>query len=68
MLVYAQQNDTLDAICWRYLRKTRGMVEKAIELNPAALEQGPILAHGTPVILPEINPEPVNVPVVRLWD
>ena len=34
MRVYAHQGDTLDALVWRHLGRTAGLVERALELNP----------------------------------
>jgi len=68
MNVIAQQGDTLDALCWRHVQQTRGVVEQALELNRDLAALGPILPLGTAVILPE----PVHVaaptqPLVQLW-
>ncbi|SAI47410.1 Phage Tail Protein X [Bordetella ansorpii] len=68
MQVRAQQGDTLDALCWRHLRRTRGVVEQTYELNPGLADAGPILPHGQLVELPEPTTEPTTVPTVNLWD
>ncbi|MFC3549462.1 tail protein X [Lysobacter cavernae] len=70
MRVYAHQGDTLDALCWRYLGRTAGLVEKAFELNPGLCEHGPVLPHGTSVDLPEITATPAAATraLVQLWD
>ena len=47
MRVYAHQGDTLDALVWRHLGRTAGLVEQALELNPGLCVHGPILPHGT---------------------
>lgn len=70
MRVYAHQGDTLDALVWRHLGRTAGLVEQALELNPGLCEHGALLPHGTAVELPEITitataPER---PLVQLWD
>ena len=68
MEVRAQQGDTVDALCWRHLRRTRGVVEQTFELNPGLAEYGAILPHGLAVKLPEPVSEPTTVPTVNLWD
>lgn len=68
MRVHAQQNDTVDAICWRHLGATAGVVEQTLKLNPGLVDQGIVLAHGTPVILPDAVPVQVVKKTVRLWD
>lgn len=68
MLVRAMQGDTVDALCWRYLRTTRGVVEQTFELNPGLADHGAILPHGLAVNLPEPVSEPSTVPTVNLWD
>ncbi|MFC3338137.1 tail protein X [Paracandidimonas soli] len=68
MIVHAQKNDTVDALCWRYLGETRDIVEQAYELNPGLADQGPILAHGTPVVLPDAVRLTSTVETVKLWD
>lgn len=68
MIVYANQGDTVDAICWRYFSITSGLVEQILELNPGLVNHGPILPHGTPVKLIEVKTKPVKKPMVKLWD
>ncbi len=68
MKVYAQQNDTVDAICWRHLGATAGVVEQTLDLNPGLADQGVVLAHGTPVTLPDAVPAQAERKTVRLWD
>lgn len=67
MQVRAQQGDTLDALCWRHLARTQGVVESTLELNPGLAGLGPILPVGTLVDLPlptATSPQPT----VKLWD
>ncbi|NLY33943.1 MAG: phage tail protein [Alcaligenaceae bacterium] len=68
MIVIAQQNDTVDALCWRHLGTTQGVVEQAYELNRNLADQGPFLKHGTQVILPEPKSETKVRKTVKLWD
>jgi len=66
--VIAQQGDTLDALCWRHLGQTRGVVEQALELNRDLAELGPILPLGTVVIVPEpVAYAAPTQPLVQLW-
>jgi len=66
--VYAQQHDTLDAICHRAFGRTAGVTEQMLELNPGVADLGPTLPQGTPVQLPEATPQPQRSPTVQLWD
>lgn len=68
MIVRAHQYDTVDAICWRHLGTTRGVVEQTLSLNPGLADQGPILAHGTLVRLPDVLNQPKTKLMVKLWD
>jgi phage tail protein X len=69
MRVYANQGDTLDAIVWRHLGRTRGVLEAALEANPRLAELGPVLPHGTPVDLPEpAEAKPAERALIQLWD
>lgn len=68
MRVLAQQNDTVDAICWRHFGATAGVVEQTLKLNPGLVNQGVILDHGTSVLLPDAVPPQVVKPTVKLWD
>lgn len=66
--VYAQQNDTLDAICHRVFGRTAGVTEQVLELNHGIADLGPTLPQGTSVQLPEATPQPQRSPTVQLWD
>jgi len=68
MWVIAQQGDTLDALCWRHLGTTRGVIERALDLNPGLADLGPVLPHGTAVDLPEPPAPASSRPTLRLWD
>ncbi|XZW44906.1 tail protein X [Acinetobacter baumannii] len=66
--IYAIQNDTVDAICWREYGRSTGIVEQVLEANPHLSEFGPFIPMGTKVQLPDI-PTPQNkVQSVQLWD
>lgn len=68
-LIYAQQNDNLDAIAYRHFANQSGALEKLLALNPTLASQ-PILAIGTPVLLPsaqDIAPT-TDKTLIQLWD
>lgn len=69
-LVTAQQGDTLDALCWRVLGTTAGgVVETALDQNPALAEAGPFIAEGTSVTLPDPPQAQTTIlETVNLWD
>ena len=67
MQVRAQQNDTLDLLCWRHLGATANVVEAALEINPGLAGLGPVLPHGQLVTLPELAAAK-TIPSVNLWD
>lgn len=65
----ALQGETLDALCWRVLGQTAGIVEQALELNRDLADQGPVLAEGQVIALPLIvTPAVPEREMVRLWD
>ena len=60
----------LDAILWqRFRRKTPGLLEKVLDMNPGLAGLGPVIPNGTRIIIP-IEPAPKTAvrPVVKLWD
>ncbi|MFK7044782.1 tail protein X [Acinetobacter baumannii] len=66
--IYAIQNDTVDAICWREYGRSTGVVEQVLAANPHLSEFGPFIPMGTKVQLPNI-PTPQNkVQSIQLWD
>lgn len=71
--VYANQNDNLDAIVYRYFGTKSGnpktLLKQVLELN-AKLAATPILAIGTAVILPDLENIQTNTKktVIQLWD
>ena len=59
--------DVLDEICWRHYGR-EDAVPAVLGANPGLSEQGPALAGGLIVALPDLpDPEPVMA-AVRLWD
>ncbi|TNH43289.1 tail protein X [Photorhabdus luminescens] len=67
MKIIAQQNDTVDALCWRHYGRTQGMIEQVLLVNPGLAEYGVILPHGTEVEMPEITTTATK-PILQLWD
>lgn len=66
MLVYAKQNDTLDAIAYRYFgTQTVDVLPEIFELNPHIT--GVILSENQAVHLPEFTPKPQSE-TLKLWD
>ncbi|QWF19126.1 tail protein X [Lysobacter capsici] len=69
MRVYAAQGETLDALCWRVLGRTAGVIEAALIANPGLADLGPILPHGTAVdLLPPVATAPAHQTLIQLWD
>ncbi len=66
--VYAQQHDTVDALCWRVYGRTAGVTEAVLNANPGLADLGAVLPHGTAVILPDIAPQAQVLQMVNLWD
>ncbi|MEP8911141.1 tail protein X [Enterobacter mori] len=67
MKAYAQQGDTLDAICARYYGRTEDVLEIVLEANPGLSKLGVILPHGTAIELPEAD-SAARTETVNLWD
>ncbi|MGF7432109.1 tail protein X [Pasteurella bettyae] len=67
MKVYAQQDDNLDAIIYRYFGRSNGLLEETMSLNPH-LSVSAILDIGTEVLLPEeINTNAIKADTLQLW-
>lgn len=61
----------LDLLVWRrFQRRTPGVVERALALNPGLADLGLMIPVGTAVVIPVDAPnrEPERRNVVRLWD
>lgn len=67
MKVYAQQGDTLDALCARYYGRTEGVFEAVLVANPGLAELGAVLPHGASIELPQVQSSPVTE-TINLWD
>ncbi|WP_199098956.1 tail protein X [Dyella sp. ASV21] len=67
--VRAREGDTVDALCWRELGATAGVVEKVLELNRGLAALGPVLPVGTLVMLPDRSTVTApTLPILQLWD
>ncbi|MBZ5876017.1 tail protein X [Chromohalobacter israelensis] len=64
----AHQGETLDQLCHRVLGRTAGVTEQTLQLNPGLADLGPVLPHGTRVVLPEEQAaETSTVDTIQLW-
>ncbi|WP_286778222.1 tail protein X [Pseudomonas sp. UBA2311] len=63
-----QQNDTVDALCWRHYGRTAGVVEAVLDANPGLASSGPVLPTGLLVNLPEIQTSAPERQMVNLWE
>ncbi|NVZ96767.1 tail protein X [Pseudomonas sp. B6001] len=66
--VCANQNDTVDALCWRHYGRTAGVTEAVLEANPGLADHGPILPQGLVVNMPEVQASAPQRQMVNLWD
>lgn len=67
--VSAHAGETVDAICWRALGRTRGVTEQVLALNPGLAALGPRLPAGTQVLLPDAAAlAPAVRETIQLWD
>lgn len=63
-----QQNDTVDALCWRHYGRTAGVTEAVLEANPGLADHGPTLPQGLAVEMPEAQAAAPQRQMVNLWD
>lgn len=66
-VMYANQYDTVDAMCWRHYGRTAGLVELVLDVNPGLAALGAQLPMGTRVLMPPAPPPPPS-PTINLWD
>jgi len=66
--VRAQQNDTVDALCWRHYGRTAGVTEAVLEANPGLADHGPTSPQGLAVKMPETQTAAPQRQMVNLWD
>ncbi|TNB92208.1 phage tail protein [Pseudomonas jessenii] len=65
--IRAQQNDTVDALCWRHYGRTAGVTEAVLEANPGLADYGPILPQGLLVQMPDAHAAAPQRKTVHLW-
>jgi phage tail protein X len=68
MRVFARQGDTVDALCYRHLGRTQGVVEATLEANAGLADLGPVLPLGYAVDLPDPPNDQSIVKLVNLFD
>ncbi len=61
-----KDGDMIDLICKRHYGDVPHSVEAVLDLNRGLAAHGPVLPAGIVIDLPE--PQPVETPVIRLWD
>lgn len=66
--IYAIQNDTVDAICWRFYGRSSGVVEAVLTANPNLAQHGVFIPMGTPIHLPDIQSQQNTKQSIQLWD
>ncbi|OFJ46005.1 phage tail protein [Pseudomonas koreensis] len=66
--IRAQQNDTVDALCWRHYGRTAGVTEAVLEANPGLADHGSTLPQGLLVQMPEAQAAAPQRQMVNLWD
>jgi phage tail protein X len=66
--IRAQQNDTVDTLCWRHYGRTAGVTEAVLEANPGLADHGPTLPQGLLVQMPEAQAAAQQRRMVNLWD
>ncbi|MCZ4281713.1 tail protein X [Kiloniella laminariae] len=71
MTIISQQNDSVDAICFRHYGGS-SMVEKVLEANPGLAARGTILPIGLTLTLPAPDqakgPDRAEKKTIKLWD
>jgi len=65
---FAQDGETVDAICWRNLRRSAPAIEQVLRANPNLADHGLFLPRGTPVVFPAVVTAPVTKPTINLWN
>ena len=66
--VRTQQNDTVDALCWRHYGRTAGVTEAVLAANPGLADHGPVLPQGLVVNMPEAQASAPQRQMVNLWN
>ncbi len=65
--IISQQNDNIDAICFRHYG-TSSMVEAVLERNRGLADHGTVLPIGLTIILPPRGDEKAEKQTIKLWD
>lgn len=65
--IRTQQNESVDALCWRHYGRTQGAVEAVLQANPGLARRGLILPQGLLVHMPTLSAPPPKT-TVTLWD
>lgn len=66
--VRTQQNDSVDALCWRHYGRTAGVTEAVLAANPGLADHGPLLPQGLVVNMPEAQASAPQWQMVNLWN
>ncbi|WP_019409500.1 tail protein X [Pseudomonas psychrophila] len=66
--VRTQQNDSVDALCWRHYGRTAGVTEAVLTANPGLADHGPVLPQGLVVNMPEAQASAPQRQMVNLWN
>ncbi|MGR2709555.1 phage tail protein [Pseudomonas sp. IB20] len=66
--IRTNQNETVDALCWRFYGRTAGVTETVLEANPGLADHGPILPQGLVVNMPEAQTSAPQRQMVQLWN
>lgn len=66
--IHANQNETVDALCWRFYGRTAGVTEAVLDANPGLADNGPVLPQGLVVNMPEAQASAPQRQMVNLWD
>lgn len=68
MQVYSLEGDTLDAVVFRHLGTTAGIVEQILADHPGLADLGAILPTGTRITLPDTVNTVSASQFIQLWD
>lgn len=63
-----QQNDSVDALCWRHYGRTAGVTEAVFDSNHGLADYGPVLPQGIAVLMPDVRISAPQRQQVNLWD
>ena len=66
LTVRAREHDTLDALCWRHLGRTAGVVEATLAAAPGLAARAADLGAGDLVTLVAAPARPAKL--IQLWD